>query len=182
MDEIYCADMTMLIGASSRVRSSPGGYCLVNPHAISDPESSQCFECLATIVCNDTRIYFQKPERLPFTSPIIEAWQSAAQISDLNTGSLSKVNDGERFEVMLQAFVEWLNEPTAERSNSLRLADWTAFQFSEAILMKQFWENNDLQDLQRSLEVLRARPVTAALAEAIRQRAVRADSLSRSLR
>jgi hypothetical protein len=176
--EIYCADMTMLIAASSRAAENEG-YFLCNPNARADPEASQSFECLGTIACNDTRIFFRKPEHLPFRSPLIEAW---LQIADptVESPQLAELDEEERLAVMLPIFIAWLYESSAEgRSNARRLAEFIAFQFSIPALMDQFWANNSFSKLKLALAVLEKRPVTAGLAEEVRKLGVRAGARSR---
>lgn len=175
--EIYCADMTMLIAASSRAADN-GGYFLCNPRALADPEASQSFECLGTIACNDTRVFFRKPEYLPFRSPIIEAWLKIAQT--VEAPKFADLDDQERLAVMLPIFVDWLYQSSADGgSNARKLADFIAFQFSYPALMDHFWANNSLSKLKIALAVLEQYPVTAMLAEEIRKVGIRADARSR---
>ena len=146
---------------------------------LADPEASQSFECLGTIACNDTQVFFRKPDNLPFRSPIIEAWMKIADPS-VESPKLVDIDEEERLAVMLPIFATWLYESSADgQSNARRLADFIAFQFSYPALMNQFWSNNNLSQLKLALAVLEKRPVTAALAEELKKLGVRADARSR---
>jgi hypothetical protein len=161
--EVFCADMTQLIAADSRVHQ-PGVF-LIDPReprsVLCDPMATDAFELLTTIVCNDTFVYFKRPTRFAYDlTPVMKAWQKAAdeterQRTDIKHQRIFDVPPSsleQRAGRMVDSYVHWLGRD----GHSRLLAHWVAFQTGQRCLMEQFWDNNSADDVLRMLEFLRS--------------------------